>query len=197
MLPSKASQAPARTFLALLLASAVLPFAAHGEEAAPAMPEDPRAPRYHEVERGFFSGFEVGYLSLFKTPVADPAKFPFAPKAGGGNASGLLVGTTLGYDLSSRLAVALYAVGGNARASISYGVPVIVSSPDSENAKIFMELATRAALEIARGVLSKPKRSRSSTATGSCGTSWATASARPSTRSPRFPTTGRRGGAAC
>ena len=39
------------------------------------------------------------------------------------------------------------------------GVPVIVSSPDSENAKLFMELATRAALEIARGVLSKPKRS--------------------------------------
>jgi ATP-binding protein involved in chromosome partitioning len=39
------------------------------------------------------------------------------------------------------------------------GVPVIVSSPDSENAKIFMELASRAALEIARSVLSKPKRS--------------------------------------
>jgi ATP-binding protein involved in chromosome partitioning len=39
------------------------------------------------------------------------------------------------------------------------GVPVIVSSPDSENAKIFMDLATRAALEIARSVLSKPKRS--------------------------------------
>src|ERR1700694_1633014 len=121
MLSSKASQAPARIFLALLLASAVLPVAAHGQEAAPAMPEAPRAPRYHEVERGFVTGSEVGYLSLFKTPVADPAKFPFAPKAGGGNASGLLVGTTLGYDLSTRLAVALYAVGGNARASISYG----------------------------------------------------------------------------
>ncbi|HEX7489537.1 MAG TPA: adventurous gliding motility protein CglE [Anaeromyxobacteraceae bacterium] len=128
MLSSKASQAPVRIFLALLLASAVLPSAAHGQEAAPAMPDDPRAPRYHEVERGFFTGFEVGYLSLFKTPVADPAKFPFAPKGGGGNASGLLVGTTLGYDLSSRLAVALYAVGGNARASISYGAFSVLSA---------------------------------------------------------------------
>ena len=39
------------------------------------------------------------------------------------------------------------------------GVPVVVASPDSENAARFMDLATKAALEIARGVLSKPKRS--------------------------------------
>jgi ATP-binding protein involved in chromosome partitioning len=39
------------------------------------------------------------------------------------------------------------------------GVPVVVASPDSENAALFMELATKAALEVARGVLSKPKRS--------------------------------------
>jgi len=39
------------------------------------------------------------------------------------------------------------------------GVPVVISSPDSENAARFMDLATKAALEIARGVLSKPKRS--------------------------------------
>jgi len=38
------------------------------------------------------------------------------------------------------------------------GVPVIVASPDSENARLFMDLATKAALEIARLVLSKPKR---------------------------------------
>jgi ATP-binding protein involved in chromosome partitioning len=38
------------------------------------------------------------------------------------------------------------------------GVPVIVASPDSENARLFMDLATKAALEIARGVLGKPKR---------------------------------------
>ncbi|HEY1546406.1 MAG TPA: Mrp/NBP35 family ATP-binding protein [Kofleriaceae bacterium] len=39
------------------------------------------------------------------------------------------------------------------------GVPVIVASPDSENAHRFMQLATNAALEVARAVLSKPKRS--------------------------------------
>jgi hypothetical protein len=38
-------------------------------------------------------------------------------------------------------------------------VPVIVASPDSENAHRFMKLATDAALEVARAVLSKPKRS--------------------------------------
>jgi ATP-binding protein involved in chromosome partitioning len=38
------------------------------------------------------------------------------------------------------------------------GVPVIVASPDSENAQRFMDLATKAALAIAKGVLSKPKR---------------------------------------
>ncbi|HEX4451538.1 MAG TPA: Mrp/NBP35 family ATP-binding protein [Kofleriaceae bacterium] len=39
------------------------------------------------------------------------------------------------------------------------GVPVIAASPDSENAHRFMQLATDAALEVARAVLSKPKRS--------------------------------------
>jgi ATP-binding protein involved in chromosome partitioning len=39
------------------------------------------------------------------------------------------------------------------------GVPVVIASPDSENAKLFMDLATRTAVEIAKRVLSKPKRS--------------------------------------
>ncbi len=39
------------------------------------------------------------------------------------------------------------------------GVPIVVSSPDSENAQRFMDLATRAALKVAGNVLSKPKRS--------------------------------------
>jgi ATP-binding protein involved in chromosome partitioning len=39
------------------------------------------------------------------------------------------------------------------------GVPVIVASPDSENAQRFMDFATKAALTIAKNVLSKPKRS--------------------------------------
>jgi hypothetical protein len=127
MLPSKAPPAPSRMLLPLLLAAALLPSPSRGQEAAPPMPEDPRAPRFHEVERGLFTGMEFGYLSLFKTPVANPAKFPFAGE-GGGNASGLLVGATFGYDVSSRLAVALYALGGNARASISYGAFSVLSA---------------------------------------------------------------------
>jgi ATP-binding protein involved in chromosome partitioning len=39
------------------------------------------------------------------------------------------------------------------------GVPIVVASPDSENAARFMGLATQAALKIAANVLSKPKRS--------------------------------------
>jgi len=39
------------------------------------------------------------------------------------------------------------------------GVPVIVASPDSENAQRFMDLATKATLSMAKNVLSKPKRS--------------------------------------
>jgi len=84
------------------------------------MPEDPRAPRFHEVERGFFTGFEVGYLSLFKTPTADRNKFPFAGE-GGGRSNGFLVGANVGYDVTSRLALSLFALGGDSRASVSYG----------------------------------------------------------------------------
>lgn len=84
------------------------------------MPEDPRAPRYREVERGFFTGFEIGYLSLFKTPTADRTKFPFAG-AGGGRSDGFLVGATVGYDITSRLALSAFALGGESRASVSYG----------------------------------------------------------------------------
>src|ERR1041384_6632564 len=39
------------------------------------------------------------------------------------------------------------------------GVPIVVASPDSENAQRFMDLASKAALKIAGNVLSKPKRS--------------------------------------
>jgi hypothetical protein len=99
---------------------AVLPIAAAAQEAAPPMPEDPRAPRFHDVERGFFTGFEAGYLSLFKTPTADRSKFPFAG-AGGGRSDGFLVGATIGYDVTSRFALSAFALGGNSRASISYG----------------------------------------------------------------------------
>jgi len=39
------------------------------------------------------------------------------------------------------------------------GVPIVISSPDSENADRFMSIATQAAMKIAERVLSKPKRS--------------------------------------
>jgi len=39
------------------------------------------------------------------------------------------------------------------------GVPIVAASPDSENAQRFMDIATQAALAVAAGVLSKPKRS--------------------------------------
>jgi ATP-binding protein involved in chromosome partitioning len=39
------------------------------------------------------------------------------------------------------------------------GVPIVMASPDSENAQRFMDLASKAALKVAGNVLSKPKRS--------------------------------------
>jgi ATP-binding protein involved in chromosome partitioning len=39
------------------------------------------------------------------------------------------------------------------------GVPIVIASPDSENAHRFMTLATQTAIKVAKNVLSKPKRS--------------------------------------
>jgi hypothetical protein len=104
----------------------LLPLAALAQESAPPLPQDPRAPRFREVERGFFTGFEVGYLMLFDTPTADPVKYPFAGK-GGGRANGFLVGVTAGYDVTDRLAISLYALGSNSHASLSYGSFSVIS----------------------------------------------------------------------
>jgi hypothetical protein len=41
--------------------------------------------------------------------------------AGGGTATGFLVGTTVGYDLTDRFAVSLFALAGNASGGGSYG----------------------------------------------------------------------------
>jgi hypothetical protein len=103
----------------LVLALALAP-AARAQQAAPGLPEDPRAPRYDEVERGVFTGFESGYAVLLRTPTADRARFPFAGE-GGGRASGFLVGAHVGTDLGDRLALSLFAAGGNLQASRSYG----------------------------------------------------------------------------
>ena len=103
----------------LCLGLALAP-AARAQEAAPPLPDDPRAPRFEEVERGFHVGFEAGYLTFFKTPLADPARHRFAP-ADGGASSGLAVGVSAGYDLTDRLALSLFVLGSHDTASASYG----------------------------------------------------------------------------
>jgi hypothetical protein len=109
-----------RCGLLLVLATLAPGGPAHAQDAAPPPIEDPRAPKYKDVERGFFIGFEAGYLGLTKTPNKDPVKFPFAT-AGGGSAGGTVIGLHLGYDITSRLAIALFAEGASEKASASYG----------------------------------------------------------------------------
>jgi hypothetical protein len=106
-----------RSLLALLLAA--LPPGSFAQEAAPQLQEDPRAARFREVERGFFVGFEVGYLGITKTPA--PTGSGFVTQGEGGFANGFLAGIHLGYDITSRLALAVFALGSNPRASASYG----------------------------------------------------------------------------
>lgn len=109
-----------RILLKIALLALLAPLAASAQEAAPALQEDPRAARFSEVERGFFVGFEAGYLRLLDTPTADRAKFPYAGE-GGGAAGGLSVGVNVGVDLGQRVAISLFAMGGNERASVDYG----------------------------------------------------------------------------
>ena len=105
-----------RLALALLVAGAG---AARAQEAAPAPIEDPRAARFKDVERGLFTGFEVGYLSFLKTRTADAGKFPFAGE--GGRSQGVSVAVTVGYDLGSRLSLSLFGLGTSQSADASYG----------------------------------------------------------------------------
>ena len=111
----------------LILATALLVATTSlAQEAAPQLEEDPRAAKFKEVERGFFTGFEAGFLAFFKTPVSDATKFSFAG-TDGGVATGLLVGAHAGYDVTSRLAIMLFGMGGNQRANVSYGAFDIVT----------------------------------------------------------------------
>jgi hypothetical protein len=98
----------------------LLPALALGQDAAPRLEDDPRAARFRDVERGFFIGFEVGYLGLVDTPTADREKFPLAGDSGG-SAFGMLVGALAGVDLGNRVSVALFLQGGNPRANPDYG----------------------------------------------------------------------------
>jgi hypothetical protein len=99
---------------------ALFALAAGAQEAAPTLQEDPRAAKFKDVERGFFVGFDAGWLSFLKTPVADPARHGYAGKDGGVS-GGVLIGANVGYDLFSRLAISLFAVGANEKADVNYG----------------------------------------------------------------------------
>jgi len=106
--------------LALAILAAAWCAAAPAQEAAPALPEDPRAPRYRELERGLFAGMEAGWVGYLKTPVADVRRYPSAG-GGGGLGSGLHAALQLGGDVSERLALAAVLVGQAPQASVSYG----------------------------------------------------------------------------
>jgi hypothetical protein len=93
---------------------------ARAQDAAPGAIEDPRAARFADVERGLSVGFEVGYLSLLKTRTEDRSRFPYAG-SGGGRSQGVDIAVGLGYDLTPRLAVALFAAATSQRADASYG----------------------------------------------------------------------------
>ena len=85
----------AMTRLAVVAALALLAGQGRAQEAAPGPGEDPRAPRFADVERGFFIGMEAGWpVLLSKTPTKDPVKFPFAT-GGGGTAGGSATGSSV------------------------------------------------------------------------------------------------------
>jgi hypothetical protein len=90
------------------------------QDAAPPLQENPKAAHFDDVERGFYIGFQAGYMGLFQTPTQDRAQYPGAGGSGG-RAGGMLVGAEIGRDLTSRVSLSLFAQGGNERASTSYG----------------------------------------------------------------------------
>jgi hypothetical protein len=116
--PSAGRAALAALGLAVTLGA---PLAARAQEtAAPALQEDPRAPKFRDVERGFFVGLEMGWLHMLDTPTSEPASFPYAADSGGAS-NGFVVGVNAGVDLGSRFAVALYGSGGTNEADVNYG----------------------------------------------------------------------------
>jgi hypothetical protein len=139
--------------LAALLA-ALAPVAAGAQQAAPALPEDPRAPQFREIERGLFAGLEAGWLGLAHTPTADRTRFP-AAGAGGGHASGPAVVLQLGVDLGERVAIAAVALAAAEQARVSYGAfgllgggaearVLLASYPDSQGVRrLHLQLRAR------------------------------------------------------
>jgi hypothetical protein len=116
------------TRLAVLAALALAAAGAHAQEAAPSPVEDPRAPKFADVERGFFVGLQAGWpVVLLETPTKDPDKFPQA-EGGGGTATGLAAGLQLGYDLTDRFALSIYVEGWFMEADASYGAFDVMSA---------------------------------------------------------------------
>lgn len=111
--------------LALVLLA--LPALALAQDSAPQLQEDPRVARFADVERGFFVGFEAGYLGLVDTPTADKVKYPLAGDSGG-SAGGVLVGAMIGVDLGQRFSIAVIGQGGNERARANYGAFSLLSA---------------------------------------------------------------------
>jgi hypothetical protein len=109
---------------ALLLVPAL---AAAEEQAAPQLQEDPRAAKFRDVERGFFIGFDIGYLTLSRTPTADQTKYSLAGD-NGGRAGGLVLGANVGVDIGSRVSLAAFAQGGNLTAGANYGAFSLLSA---------------------------------------------------------------------
>jgi len=111
----------AKIRLAVVAALALAAGPGSAQEAAPGPVEDPRAPKFADVERGLFVGLEAGWpVLLSKTRTKDPDKFPSA-RDGGGQALGLAVGLQLGYDVTGRLALSLFADGLFMEANGNYG----------------------------------------------------------------------------
>ncbi len=135
--------------LQAILLALLLPAAAGAQEAAPALPQDPRAPRFSEVERGLFTGFEVGYLSLFKSPSA--GKYAFAGPAStndvGGRTDGFAVTALAGYDVTDRIALSLFGSVSNSQASVSYGAFSLVAAGGDVRVAL---LGTRDAYDVSR-----------------------------------------------
>ncbi len=113
-----------RKLAALVL---LVPALALGQDSAPQLQEDPRAAKFKDVERGFFVGFEAGYLGFFDTPTADKVKYPLAGDSGG-SSGGMLVGASIGVDLHRFLSVAIFAQGGNEKAGSNYGAFSLLSA---------------------------------------------------------------------
>ena len=117
-----------RKLVAACALAALFPAGALAQEAAPQLEENPRAPRYSEVERGLFTTAEVGFLGMTKTPVADRTAHSYAcvgvaasAQCSGGFGSGLALSVDLGYDFTSRFSGALFLLQAFEGASQSFG----------------------------------------------------------------------------